>query len=295
MNKAWVCYEVRCSRELTEELAAWIGERLSVSVEITETGVRFYVERAGFGEEAAGEIENLLQDFRRAFGVENPLAFERSVLEGDDWANGWKAHFRPLKIGSRLIVCPSWERVVPAGKERVLHLDPGRAFGTGHHETTRLCLEWLDSYVAQTGERGAASLLDVGTGSGILAMGAALLGFHPVVGVDNDPEALEVAMENAQLNDLAHKVQFVLSGKVEVSGSFHIVMANIQAMPLMALAGALSACLDDSGKLVLSGILGEQKDQVRDAYGALGFELCEVREAGEWCLLVFERHRKDRI
>ncbi len=290
VDKVWICYEVNCAEELTEDLAAWVAEGLAIPVEITSTGVRFYLERPSSGGEEPGKLIGLLEDFRRVFSLSSPVPFSSSLLKGDDWANGWKSHFKPLKIGSRLLVCPTWETAVPAGAEKVIFMDPGMAFGTGHHETTRLCLEWLDAYE----DRGmslapARSLLDVGTGSGILAMAGALLGFDPVVAVDNDPEALHVAMENVQLNGLNGKVQLKLSDNVDVSGRFHVVMANIQAVPLIDMSKTLAGFLEEQGQLVLSGILLEQRQQVQQVYEELGLKFTGFREAGEWCLLVFEK------
>ncbi len=290
MDKAWICYDVDCSHELTEELAAWMAENLAVSVEITSRGVRFYVECGLKGDEEPGDVIDILEKFRHVFFVPSPLPMVSSVLRGDDWANRWKSHFKPLKIGSGFIVCPTWETAVPADGEKVIRMDPGMAFGTGHHETTRLCLEWLDDPGVSPDQNGPArSLLDVGTGSGILAMGAALQGFHPVVGVDNDPEALQVAGENIEINGLTERVQLILSDNVEVSGRFHIVMANIQALPLIRMSKTLVGCLEEWGLLVLSGILIEQGQQVQKAYEELGLKLTVYREAGEWCLLVFEK------
>ncbi len=296
MNNAWMRYDVGCSAGLTEELAAFVGESLSVSVEITDRGVRFYMD---FHEERCRglrKIESLLQDFRRSFSLEEPMSLESSLLEGDDWANAWKAHFKPLRIGSRLLVCPTWEEPPVLGGEKVILMDPGQAFGTGHHETTRLCLDWLESNLESNGERkpgeSSRSLLDVGTGSGILAIAGALLGFDPVVGVDNDPDALHVAQENVGLNGLAHKVTLVLSERVETPGKFHVVMANIQALPLMDMSQILAERLAEYGKLVLSGILCEQQGRVRRAFQERGFLLTELREAGEWCLMVFQQNRE---
>jgi ribosomal protein L11 methyltransferase len=171
-------------------------------------------------------------------------------------------------------------------------MDPGRAFGTGHHETTRLCLEWLEdcSEALQASGRllGQTSLLDVGTGSGILCMAAALLGFQPVTGIDNDPEAIEVALENLELNRLSSRVELREATVAETSGRYAVVIANIQTIPLVEMASDMVRCLAPSGKLGLSGILLEQQDEVRTAYEGLGLRCVETRTAGEWCLLAFE-------
>ncbi len=305
MDKAWTRYDVGCPDDFTEELAAFVAENLSVSVEINDRGVCFYLaihEDRGRGrgrerdreqdmdeEQDRGEkVQVLLEEFRRSFSVKEPLTLECSVLEGDDWANAWKAHFKPFRIGSRILVCPTWEKPPVSGAEKVILMDPGQAFGTGHHETTRLCLEWLESNSRRSSEEPPRSLLDVGTGSGILAIAGALLGFDPVVGVDNDPDALGVARENLRLNGLAHQVTLMHSEHVAVPGKFHVIVANIQALPLMAMSQILADRLESSGKLVLSGILCEQQDQVRQAFQERGLVSREFHEAGEWCSMVFQ-------
>ena len=119
-----------------------------------------------------------------------------SEIPDEDWSRTWKEHFKPLRVGRRFLVSPTWEKVHCDPERLIIRIDPGRAFGTGHHESTRLCLEWLESCRELDPGSARMSLLDLGTGSGILAIGAALLGFAEVVGIDNDPEAVEVAKEN---------------------------------------------------------------------------------------------------
>jgi len=209
-----------------------------------------------------------------------------------DWKDSYKAHFKAWQFG-RLHWVPEWERAtyrLPAG-EVVLWLDPGLAFGTGNHETTRLCVERL---VALAERPPQARVIDAGCGSGILALSAALLGYREVVGFDNDPEAVRVSEENATLNRMTGRVKFFEGDLVTglAGRQAEIVMANILADVLIRFARELVAAVAPGGTLVLSGILAQERDQVRDAFmaAAPGWAV-DSRIMGEWCDVQLVRPR----
>lgn len=206
-------------------------------------------------------------------------------LADQDWRDSYKAHFKAWQFG-RLHWVPVWERdsyVLPAG-EGAIWLDPGLAFGTGNHETTRLCVERLVPWAAEHGTTGRR-VIDAGCGSGILALSAARLGFKDVDAFDNDPEAVRVSIENATLNDLNGAVRFyegdLISGLARKTAD--IVLANIQADVLMRFVPQLTAAVAPGGLLVLSGILARENEQVRQAFASAtaGWRV-EHREMGEW-------------
>jgi len=213
-------------------------------------------------------------------------------LPDEDWKNSYKAHFKAWKFG-RLNWVPVWEResfVLPAGEE-VLWLDPGMAFGTGNHETTRLCCERLALFAATHGN--SARVIDAGCGSGILALSAAKLGFGPIAGFDNDPEAIRVSEENAALNGLAGRVEFYVGDLVTGFAGGRtagLVLANIQADVLMRFVQELCAAVAPGGQLVLSGILSQELETVRAKFAALavGWRV-ESRVLGEWADLALTR------
>lgn len=205
-------------------------------------------------------------------------------LANQNWATAWQAYFHPMHIGS-LWVAPTWEPAEPGAGEPVILLDPGMAFGSGSHETTTLCLLAVEKAVR---EQGKARMLDVGTGSGILAIAAAKWG-ATAVGIDNDPEAVRVAGENADLNHVAEAVAVSAAPVGELTERFPFVIANILAGILVELAPSITARVEEAGTLVLSGILTEQQDEVVAAYGALGFSLREQAARGEWVCLTLAR------
>ena len=219
------------------------------------------------------------------------------LLAGGDWRDSYKAHFKAWRFG-RLHWVPVWERAgfaLPPGDE-VLWLDPGMAFGTGNHETTRLCVERLVELEAKPppgGKKaGSRRVIDAGCGSGILALSAAKLGFQEVVGFDNDPEAVKVSLENAELNELGGRVRFLVGDLVSGLGgrTADVVFANILADVLSRFARELVAAVAPGGTLVLSGILAAESAQVRSAFtiAAPGWAI-DSRVLGEWSDVVLTR------
>ena len=219
-----------------------------------------------------------------AAGVAPVADLVSRTLADADWRDSYKAHFHAWQFG-RLHWVPVWERenfLLPPG-DAVLWLDPGLAFGTGNHETTRLCVERLVALAEERGTRGR--VIDAGCGSGILALSAALLGFGDIVGFDNDPEAVRVSEENASLNGLAGRVKFsaadLVTGLAGVQAD--IVLANILADVLMQFARELVGAVAPGGTLVLSGILTVENAPVRAAFAALTPTWAtEWRVMGEW-------------
>jgi ribosomal protein L11 methyltransferase len=205
-----------------------------------------------------------------------------------DWSNAWKAHIKSVQVG-RLWVGPPWDaQHAPADKVRLV-IEPKMAFGTGDHPTTSLCLGAVDAYMAA---HPGASVLDVGTGTGVLAIAAKRLGASRVVGTDNDPVAVELARENAEVNGAA---EVELSGKelTQVEGDFDLVVANILANTLIELAPLIVAKVKD--KLLLAGVLSHQKADVEAAYVNLGLVAEPGAQQGEWVRLDFHRARQPAL
>lgn len=288
MTKSWMRIDVSCGAETADILAAEFAELFGVSVEYTPEGIRIYMDSVRFADES--ELLRKTVESIGSFAAEAEIGLSVAEIADEDWSQTWKAHFKPLRVGRRFLVCPTWEDAPADPGRLVIRIDPGRAFGTGHHETTRLCLEWLESCRPGPEFKPAEStLLDVGTGSGILAIGGALLGFGKVVGIDDDPEAIEVALENMILNRLPGKIQIQRATPEQVSGRFDIIVANIQSMPLIRMSQTLASKLSEGGRIGLSGILAEQAEQVREEYEKRDLRLTGSKSDGEWVLLVFER------
>ncbi len=215
-----------------------------------------------------------------------------SVVHEADWAHAWKAHFPVLRLGRRLVIRPTWRRHRRRPGDVVLALDPGMAFGTGLHPTTRLCLVGIERW-AEAGLVDGARVLDVGCGSGILLIAAGLFGAgNPagpggLVGIDTDPIAVEATTANAARNHL--RVDVRAGSLPSRSGPFDLVVANLIASLLIALAGELRDELRPGGRLLASGIFIDREADVRVAFEALGLRLLERTGEGEWVALDFER------
>lgn len=212
------------------------------------------------------------------------LPFTERLVDEGEWEKAWKEGFHAIKVG-RLVVCPPWEAYTPLPGEIVLTLEPGLAFGTGYHPTTRLCLEWMQE-VLEPGQR----VLDLGTGSGILAIAAALLGAREVWALDIDPVAVRAARGNVRRNRVSSRVR-VRRGSLPwpEGGQFHGILANISARVVSALAPAFWDALHPGGWVVASGLLQEHRGEVESALGAAGFPTLQVRQEGDWLALLTRR------
>ncbi len=247
---------------------------------------------------ADGDLDTVvarLTDFLAAVGPDYPgftlTPPTVTELRQEDWATSWKVNFKPTRIGKRLVMKPSWEEYAPRDGDIVLELDPGMAFGTGTHGTTRLCLEALEKLVHEEGAlgHGATEVLDVGCGSGVLAIAAALFGAGTVTAVDIDPVAVAVTEENAAANGVADRVLASVTPLAELHGSYAIVLANILAEDLVRMGGELAQRVTPSGYLVLSGILTEREQFVIDGFAHLPLSLQQVTRQDEWSCLVLRK------
>jgi ribosomal protein L11 methyltransferase len=279
----------RLSRTFAQPAASYID------VETGTTTVSLYFERkpiipTSLQLELAGALNRALRSSRRT----QPLPLAISRLQSADWAESWKRHFRPLEIGSRLLIRPSWSRRKPKHGQVLVHLDPGMSFGTGQHPTTGFCLRELAHREPAALDR---SFLDLGTGSGILAICAARLGYRPVHALDLDPDAVRIARANARRNGVASRIRFqcrdLRASADALPRSYSLVCANLISDLLLAEKQRLANLVQPGGHLVLAGILQEEFDSVRAAFEALGFRPVRTRVEGEWQSGAFRRHFLD--
>ena len=199
----------------------------------------------------------------------------------EDWANTWKQYYKPSKVGEKIVVKPIWEEYEQKEGELVVNLDPGMAFGTGTHETTRMCIQALEKYVKEE-----STVFDVGCGSGILAIAAAKLGAKLAVGVDLDPVAVESSIENVGYNNL-NNIEILHGNLVEViDGKADIVVANILAEIICILTDDVKRVMKDGGVFITSGIIHDRVDMVCEKLEATGFEVIEKNRDGEWNCIV---------
>ena len=238
-------------------------------------------------ERAIAEAQRALGHLQ-AFGLRPIGELTSRIVHEADWAEAWKAHFPVLRIGRRLVIRPTWRRHRRGADDVVLALDPGMAFGTGLHPTTRLCLAALEE-LADRGRLASARVLDVGCGSGILAIAAVRLGAASAFGVDTDPIAIEATTANARRNGIARRVHAAAGSLPSGERPFPVVLANLIASVLVALADQLVAELEPGGVLLASGIFVDREGAVRDALEAAGLRVTQRWAEGEWVALEASR------
>ncbi|HEY5998757.1 MAG TPA: 50S ribosomal protein L11 methyltransferase [bacterium] len=292
-RRTWRRVSVEVPASLTDAAADLLAEATGAGVEIAaappdaRVGQRERITAYLADGEGAGDAEAALRRDLAALAARAgaaAIAVRSEPLLEEDWGAGWKEHFRPFRAAPHLLIKPTWAPCEPAPGDAVIEMDPGMAFGTGLHASTRLALALID-------ERCAAGapvrVLDLGTGTGILAMAAALFGAREVVALDNDPDAVAAARLNVEGNNLAGRVRVGGEDLAAITGRFELVAANITADVLVPLAPALAARLAPGGALVLAGILaGEQEREVRVAYERLGLRCAAARAEGEWAALL---------
>ncbi len=231
----------------------------------------------------------------QAFGLRPIGELQARLVREADWAEAWKSHFPVLRVGRRLVIRPTWRRHRSRPGDVVLSLDPGMAFGTGLHPTTRLCLAALETLADEGllsrdsarghGRGGAARVIDVGCGSGILAIAAAKLGAGELLGVDTDPIAVEATAANARLNGQARRIEVRRGSVPSGERSFDLVLANLIASLLVALAGPLRDELAPGGRMLASGIFRDREGDVRAAFEAAGLEMGRRWAEEDWVAL----------
>ena len=283
----WLQLEIICPTTLAETLGALMIEGGSLGVQERDLDdahpqtaqpgallIAFF--DADFPREQQRDIESMLSNFGDEVSI-----LHWSEHRDDGWSTRWKSFFHPLPIGEQIVICPTWEEFTPTPTQKVIHIDPGMAFGTGHHATTRSCILLLEEYLTP-----GIDVLDVGCGSGILSFAAHKLGAQHTYGVDIDPDAIMVANENAELNKCMDVCTFSVTPIEEIETAYPFVVANIQAHILNPMVQDIRRVVQPEGLLLLSGILGDQAQRVRAVYENAGFGFIKRHDDGEWTSIV---------
>ena len=262
-----------------------------------EPCVKAYLADAGENMELVHAAEASFDELRKMdVGIDlGSLRFVVRMTDEEDWANNWKIYYKPLKIGERLLVRPSWEALSDAEGRTVLSLDPGMAFGTGSHHTTRMCLQYLEKTVKE-----GDMLLDLGCGSGILSIAGVLLGAKSALAVDIDPIAEKIAYENAEINGVLRDRYEVRIGDVLTDDAlraglaaqqYEVITANIVASVIIALLPVVPPLLKEGGAFITSGIIRDRLDEVKETILANGLTIESEDISEEWCAILARKVR----
>ena len=258
-----------------------------------ETRIKIYLSDDEDGRNMLKSVESDLQTLKYTDDSINYGTLKISVdtMREEDWENNWKQYFKPIYVGDRIVIKPQWETIDDEDGKIVFNIDPGMTFGSGQHETTRLCVETLDTTVKK-GDK----VLDLGCGSGILSIISLMLGAGEARAVDIDPNCKKIAYSNAALNGIGEDVYTVLDGNIlidedfkrgtEKSGPYDIVVANIVADVIIPLASDVKRYLKDGGTFIASGIIEMRIDEVREAIEKNGFSIQEIKKENDWYCII---------
>ncbi len=294
-SRSWLRITITASESVSDPIADFICEQTGgveqipiATANAAQEQIVGYLENGPHAPEKLKKITEYLAELACLASGEGKTRVETEIIPDEDWNKTWKESFKPLPITAHLVIKPTWESYQPGPSEKVIEMDPGMAFGTGHHASTKLALEFIETLFYGKETPPPKTVLDVGTGTGILAMAAALFGAQEVLAIDNDPEAVVVAEENILRNGLLPTITTDGIALEDIPRQFDLVIANIIHDTLIELASSLATHLAPNGRLIMAGILtGHQTDSIRAAYNALGLKHQETRSEGEWSALLF--------
>ena len=238
--------------------------------------IHLYISEVDNATETAEYIKELLN------ASQIPFELVSDVVNDSSWADGWKKFFKCTEIGNNLVIRPSWETYDNKTNRKILSIDPGAAFGTGTHATTSLCLEILDKCITEE-----STVLDIGCGSGILAIAGVLLGAKSAVGVDIDAQSVKVANENAEINNVTDNTKFIVGDLADkITDKYSVVCANIVADVILKLLENVADFMEESAILITSGIINIRRDDVVEGFKKFGFEILEEHNKDNWYAFV---------
>lgn len=271
--------------EQTEPHWDYVDESLN-RLKTVETTVTFYLTDDANGREQLSLVKSELERIKRENDdLLGRLELEISGLNQQDWENGWKQYFKPFTVGKDIIIIPSWEEVPKDNTRTVLTIDPGMSFGTGQHHTTRLCIEKIEEVIKKDN-----TILDLGSGSGILSIASLLLGAKTATAVDIDPLAVDISVENAKLNGFYEDKYIAYQGNIlsddnikeKIKGKYDIVVANIVADVLIAFSPVFKEYMHKDSRLICSGIIAHRLDDVINSLTQNGYKIISKNEQSEW-------------
>lgn len=296
-EKSWHKIIVHCHASIDETVASFITGQTGNGVEIiADVNAPAYSIVFGYMStddpsvpDRLAAIRNYLHELVQAFPEYEEATLKLDSLADEDWQRKWKESFKSFHLSTNMVIKPSWETYQAGPGEKVIEIDPGLAFGTGLHASTRLAMELMEEHLGELASP-PEEVLDVGTGTGILAIGSALLGCGKITATDNDAEAVRAATTNIEANNLTAIIKTSDAALAELTGPYDLILANIIHNTLVAMAPSLSGLLAPGGLLIMAGILkGGQTENITEKYCRQGLLRQKVKSSGEWSALSFKK------
>jgi ribosomal protein L11 methyltransferase len=308
-KKKYYEIKIRCAKSVSETISSFLIENgalgtVEENVLVDETHKKtaasqisaYFRTDKEFMAVRAG-LKSLLENLKKNFPGFKEYKILQKWLEEKNWREGYKKYFKPVKVSKRIVVMPDYEKYTPAAAEKVITINPQMAFGIGNHPTTKMCIEYIDEILADSSDPAPLTMLDAGTGSGILAIAAALLGVRNIYGFDTDTVAVETAKENITKNGVAEHIRLGCHGIQKIKKKYDIVAANILAEVLISMKKHLVRVTKPGGDMILSGILREQKDEVvkafTDTHPKGSMTLVGTKKEKDWTTLRFFKSYPD--
>jgi ribosomal protein L11 methyltransferase len=304
----WVHFKLNTQPELAEALSNYLTEMGAQGVfeEFLQTGVsdvpepepqdervlNAYFPSGTDDEKHLSDLQSYINSLADLFPELKKPTFNTEVIIDPQWAEVWKRFFKPLRITKNIIVKPSWERYSATGRETVIEIDPGMAFGTGQHPSTSMCIEAMEEILLKDRTFQKWRVLDVGTGTGILGISAAKLGASSVMCVDIDDQAVEIAHKNVAVNHVGDRVVIVNSDVAKIKGTFELIVANLTAETLIKIKSHLVKMMEKGGYLVISGIFEKNRQDVEKAFTRDDLISHKVIADKEWVCYVYKKPAK---
>ncbi len=291
---SWLEIEIEADPETHEAISAILfdlGCNGLVSQDQNPRRLKAYLEARKATGSLIGLLKERLEHIPLIFPGSSTPVLKTTLIESQNWSEKWKQFFKPERITDHLTIIPAWETPPPQPTEILILMDPGPAFGTGQHPTTKMCLVALE----EVEKPDPWNMLDVGTGSGILAIYAALLGARPVVAIDIDAEALRWARRNAQLNNVEDRIVFSATPLHQLNEQFSVVAANLIYDTIRRLTKELSSVTAPEGRLIVSGLLREQVGQVVADFEQEGLEWIRTDTMDEWASVIFKKPGQKKL
>lgn len=255
---------------------------------VIEEIIKAYFPQDVRGEKKIAAVQKYLDSLKEIFPELQKPSFKTEIISDPDWAEQWKKFFKPIRVCNNIIVKPTWERYAPSSRDIVIEIDPGMAFGTGQHASTRMCMEAIEDVMMKERSIRDWKVLDVGCGTGILGITSAKMGAADVICVDIDKKAVEIAGENAEINNVANAVRFFNKDAATISEPRNLIIANLTAKLLIKIRRHLMHLLMPSGYMIISGIIEQDTQNIEEHFGHLA--IYKVITEKEWVCYVFKKN-----